>query len=277
MSDAWTDSSVFLDAGFATYMASLDREVILSLRDLILNRYRELNPDLPIEGPVVIAGEWCGMGVQKKVAISKSPKFFAIISIQINGQWVPDWEYADIYDEEHRIYHVGQAGFIKHELSLNNVADSEEKIKHLTHEVENECPFAKRILSESGMGEGLVWKAVAHCGDPSFWCKSKGDLYAVSNVHKLPASAFDAKNRERVDNFARVIVTEARLAQGWDQLSQKDKGGLGLFLKWTTNDCISEEGLKMKELDISKNKLSPAIASIAKPWFLRKVEQNCVQ
>ncbi|KAK4693472.1 hypothetical protein P7C71_g3940, partial [Lecanoromycetidae sp. Uapishka_2] len=258
------------NCGFASFVAGTKKEVLLDLRDRILERYRKLNPNEVVEGDIIMAGEWCGKGVQKKVAISKMEKFFAIISTNINGNWVPDWEYADISNEVASFYHVGKADFFEHELFFDNVNASEEQIRKLTDEVEAECPFAKK-LGQSGLGEGIVWKATKYCGEPKFWFKSKGDLLAVSNVAKMPASAVDKENRERVDNFAHAIVTENRLEQGWDLLEHKNAGGLGAFLKWVQNDCLVEEKREMEGLNISKGKLSPAIAAIAKPWFWKRI------
>lgn len=260
------------NCGFAAFFAGTDRVTIFALRDRILERYRKLNPDTEVIGDVVIAGEWCGTGVQKKVAIAAIPKFFAIISININDAWVPDWEYGDICDEDARFFHISKAGFFAQELHFDNAATSEKAIQKLTDAVENECPFAK-ALGVSGRGEGIVWKATNHCSDPQFWFKSKGDLLAVSHSNRLPASAVATGNRERVDNFAKAIVTEIRLEQGWGYLSQKEAAGMGNFLKWVLNDCLLEEKMEMEKLKISKGKLSPAIADITKPWFWARLER----
>ena len=265
------------NAGFATWVANSreTRDVLIRLRNRFVKRYRELNPRPVVDGEVIIAAEWCGTGIQKKVAISKVPRFMAIISVFINGSWVPDWEYADIEDAETRIYNIGRAGYFRHELRLDDrgLAESETEIRRVTDEVERECPFAKQVCGESGLGEGIVWKAVNRCGNPTYWFKSKGDQHAVSNVSKLPASAVDRENRERVGNFAQAVVTDNRLEQGWALLSQKNLRGLGMFLKWITEDCLGEEKREMEVLEISKGKLGPAIVAIAKPWFLRKVTE----
>ena len=263
------------NVGFAAWVASFGEKqgVLLRLRDRFVERYRELNPCTVVEGEVIIAAEWCGTGIQKKVAISQMPRFLAIISVFINSRWVPDWEYADIEDAERRIFNIGRAGYFRHELRLDDegLAGPETEIRRMTDEVERECPFAKQVCGESGLGEGIVWKAVNHCGNPKYWFKSKGDQFTVSNVNKLAASAVDKQNMERVRNFAKAIVTENRMEQGWDLLNQKDLGGLGLFLKWVVEDCLVEEKREMEGLEISKGKLSPAIVAIAKPWFLDKV------
>lgn len=260
------------NCGFAAFIAGTKKEVLLDMRDRVMTKYKELNPDKRIEGDAILAGEWCGKGVQNKVAISRMEKFFVTVSIRINGAWVPDWEYVDANNESAGFYHISKAGYFELELFFDDVDASEANIKHLTDQVEAECPFAK-TLGQSGLGEGIVWKATNHYSDPKFWFKSKGDLLAVSNVSKLPPSAVDKENRHRVDNFAKAIVTENRLEQSWDLLEQKSAGGLGTFLKWVQNDCLVEEKREMEELNISKGKLSPAIAAVAKPWFWKRIER----
>ena len=240
------------NVGFAAWVMSLEKDkgVILRLRDRFVERYRKLNPKVVVEGEIIVAAEWCGMGIQKKVAISKAPRFLAIISVFINESWVPDWDYADIEDAESRIFNIGRAGYFRHELRLDDVGltESEAEIKRLTDEVERECPFAKQVCGESGLGEGIVWKVVDYCGDPKYWFKSKGDEHAVSNISKTPASAVDMANRERVMNFAKAVVTENRMEQGWDLLGQKIINSLGVFLKWVIEDCLVEEKMEMEHL-----------------------------
>ena len=259
--------------GFAAFVAALEQRKLVDLRDRILERYKKLNPDTKVEGEVVLAGEWCGTGIQKKVALNEIPRFFAIISINVNDTFLPDWEYSDICNEDIRIFHIGKAGFFEHEVKLNDLDASDKEIKHLTDEVEKECPISK-LFGVSGLGEGIVWKARDHCGDPKFWFKSKGDILAVSHSNKLPASAVDKENRDRIENFAKAIVSEVRLEQGWDLLPppRKNERGVGTFLKWVADDCLVEEKREMETLGISKADLSPAISRIAKPWFRKRVE-----
>ncbi|KAL6713532.1 hypothetical protein ACLMJK_008997 [Lecanora helva] len=267
------DISVNKDnVGFAAFIAATEKKVLFDLRDRVLDRYHELEPGKDVSGDLVISGEWCGIGIQKKVAIATIPKFFVIISICINNSWEPDWKYADIFYEDARIFHIGKAGFFTHELMLNDIDTSEAKIKELTDAVEKECPFAK-ALGVFGLGEGIVWKATEYCSDPRYWFKTKGDQTAVSHSSKLPASAVDKASRQRIDHFAKAIVTENRLEQGWNYLEQKDASGLGLFLKWLTNDCYAEEKLEMEKLSIARSKLNPAINAIARPWFLARPAQ----
>ena len=261
------------NCGFAAFIAGTEKALLFDLRNRILDRYRSLNPGEGVTGNIVIAGEWCGNGIQKKVAIVKIPKFFAIVSISINDLWVPDWDYRDISNEGARIFHIGKAGIFTHRLRRDDIPASEARIKEMTDAVEKECPFAM-TFGISGLGEGIVWKATDYCGDPKYWFKSKGDQMAVSNSDKLPASAVDKENLQRIQNFAKAIVTENRLEQGWEYLDQQDAAGLGAFLKWLTNDCLVEEKREMEALGIAKGRLSSAIVAIAKPWFWARIARE---
>ena len=268
------------NAGFAAWVADLgeQRGTFLQLRNRFLSRYHKLNPGQDVEGEIIIAAEWCGAGIQKKVAIVNIRRFLAIVSVFINGVCVPDWGYADIEDEENRIFNVGRAGYFRCELRLDDegLAESLAQITKMTKEVETQCPFAKQVFLESGIGEGIVWKVKEKCGDAEFWFKSKGALHEVSNVSRMPASAFDIENSERIEKFARAVVTENRLEQGWDLLLPKNNSGLGAFLKWVMDDCMVEERLEMENLGISKNKLGPIIVAIAKPWYFKRLAQPSV-
>ena len=117
---------------------------------------------------------------------------------------------------------------------------SEVQIKKLVEDVERECPFAKS-LGFLGKGEGIVWKADEGHGSSSYWFKTKGGSLAVSHITKLPPSAIDIENKERIINFAKAIVTEVRLEQGWEYLDEKEDKGIPKFLSWITNDCLMEE------------------------------------
>ena len=257
-------------AGFATFMSSLGPGVLLPLRDRIVQRYRHLNLSVDVAGEIVVAGEWCGKGVQKKVAVGTVDKFFAIVSINVNGGWIPDWQYTDISNEEHRVFHIGKAGFLTHTLDLNDLSLSEWKIEKVVRDVERSCPFAKAAFAASGAGEGIVWKATVHCEDPQCWFKSKGDDFAVSKLNKLPAAALAKDNPDRVKNFAAAIVTKARLVQGWDNTEQKGEAGREAFQEWILNNSYLEENRDIQRLQIPKQELHHAINDIAETWFRRK-------
>ncbi|KAI4105458.1 MAG: hypothetical protein L6R37_002721 [Teloschistes peruensis] len=255
------------------------RTNILRLRDDILRRYTKSNPEVcpDPKHSVIIAGEWCGRGIQKGMAISQLPRHFVIISIYVNDAWVPESEHADLKDEAHGIYSVGMTGFYRLDLNLDNIDDSEAAIQALVTNVERLCPYGL-MRGVTGKGEGIVWKALDHAQSPELWFKYKGDSTAVSYSWKPSATAVAAANPQREDNFATAVVTAQRLEQGWEYLKETDvprnEAGMGKFLAWITNDIFTEEIQEMKEKIISKGKLKPAIKAIAAPWYKKRLTET---
>lgn len=259
--------------GFATFADPLKQD-ILALRNTYISRYRTLNPLTPLEPtyPVVIAGEFCGGKIQKKVALLQLKRQFVIVSVNVNNTWLPDDEYGDIRNESICIYNISRAGFFYKRLQLQNPAESEAEINTLIKQVEQECPYA-RTFGVSGIGEGIVWKPRTYSSNPRFWFKSKGEMFAVASKPWLPASASDHDGR--VKSFAEAIVTENRMEQGCAYMKEmgvvRDMKGLGKFLKWVVEDCLREEKRDMEEADIKEQKLKPAIIDIARIWYKAKV------
>ncbi|KAL8943058.1 MAG: hypothetical protein Q9211_001141 [Gyalolechia sp. 1 TL-2023] len=252
--------------------------IILRLRDDILHRFSELNPSDTIDSgrPVIISGEWCGQGIQKGVAISKLPKHFVIISIHVNGTWVDENAYADICDEVHEIYNIGKVPRYRLQFNMDESECSEVAIQTLVREVEQTCPFGL-ARGVKGRGEGIVWKAIGYERDPEMWFKSKAESYAVSNSSKLSAAAVAPDNSEREDNFARAVVTEQRLQQGWAYLREmgvtRDRAATGKFIGWISNDVLTEEEGEIAMKQIGRVKLKASIKLIAGVWYKRKLTE----
>ena len=262
--------------GFAAFALPV-QDNIVSLKNAIVARYCALNPTIPFrpEHPVVLAGEWCGGSIQKKVALQRLPRHFVICSINVNNSWVPDDCYSDIQDEAVGIYNISKAGYFQGRLDLQDVGRIEAEIKSMVMNVEKECPYA-RTFGVFGVGEGIVWKFRAQHNDPTFWFKSKGDEFAVSTQNKLAPSALAVENANRTRNFAQAIVTENRLQQGWGYLEEmqtkRDISSLGRFLTWIIEDCLVEEQREVAEANIQKHDLKPEIVRIAKTWYKAKVD-----
>ena len=262
--------------GFAAFAVPL-RKDLLALKNKVVARYRALNLDVSIrpECPVIMAGEWCGGNIQKKVALMQLPRHFVIVSINVNNTWVPDEDYSQIQDQSIGIYNVSNAGFLHTRLDIANVEKTETEIKCLTEQIEKECPYA-RTFGVSGIGEGMVWKVRSRCQDPNFWFKSKGKEFAVSERSKMRSSSLTEENKNYARHFARAIVTENRLQQGWDYLEEmqvrRDISGTGRFLKWISEDCFTEEQREIEEANISTQTLKPELCKIAKEWYMIKIK-----
>ncbi|KAL8681515.1 MAG: hypothetical protein Q9186_002401 [Xanthomendoza sp. 1 TL-2023] len=267
--------------GFAAFSEPIF-DVIIRLKDDLVRRYTELNPNIPVDldHPIIISGEWCGQGVQKGMAISQLPRHFVIISIRINDTWVSETEYHNVRYEAEGIYHIRKAGCHQLDLNLDDINSTEAAIQALVTEVEETCPYGL-TRGVTGRGEGIVWKARDHVENPEMWFKYRGDSTALyhewvntKKVQRRPAA--DIKNNgERECSFAVTVVTERRLEQGLEFLAEtgvkRDKAALGTFLAWVRNDVMVEEQREIEEKDIPQGRLKSAITSIAKTWYNRRL------
>ncbi|KAG4442707.1 hypothetical protein IFR05_001814 [Cadophora sp. M221] len=266
--------------GVAGHMLPL-RVSMLALRDCILTRFKELNPGSEVleEHPVIIAGEWVGPGVQKGVALAKlKSKYFVVISVAVNGKWVPDELYSDIEDKEAGIVHVSRGGFFHEVLNIKNQESCRQKMMDLTLAVENECPFSK-TFGIWGVGEGIVWKAAHPLGeDARFWLKTKGPLHRVSNTDDLKEASPNTDEREKAKSFAEAAVTDMRLQQGWDYLGEmgieRNAKAVPKMMKWVCDDVMLEGKCVIEELGVDKGALNKAAGNMVRDWFLKQLMEE---
>jgi len=260
------------------------RTEILELAEKVKERWREINygnygRKLEGDDPIILAGEWIGPGVQKKIGISKLPKrCFVILSISINGEWQDSEEYVEIHNESVGIYNIARGGFYHEVLDFKDpetLENCKEKLMAHTMEVEKECPFAKSFAI-SGVGEGIVWKAdFPLCCEPRFWLKTKGAEHNVTRTDKLRKEEMKAGAGERAKVFAEAAVGEMRLLQAWDYLGEmgiaRDKKGIQAFNQWLVKDVEVEEKKEILEMEVDKKALKKAIAGLGRTWYFSKV------
>jgi hypothetical protein len=263
------------NCGFVAAMEG-QATAILRIRDRYCERFRELNPATPIDTaiPLILAGEWIGQGIQKKVAITQLPRTFVTISASINGTWLPDTDYADIHDEEHNIYHISRGGFYHTTLNLNRLPESLKTLNEFTAKVEKECPFAA-TFGIHGKGEGIVWKFSLYPSLPTLWFKIKAAEFLATSSRSTPADPARIAKMGKAAAFAERVVTEVRLEQAWDYLAEmgitRDKKAIGQFLKWICNDVQVEERTEIEVGGIDGKVLNKEIGVLAKPWYFERV------
>ena len=66
------------NARFALFIAAVKKHTLTELRDNLLERDFSLISANKVNGDLVSADEWYGTGIQKKVAVARIKKFFAI-------------------------------------------------------------------------------------------------------------------------------------------------------------------------------------------------------
>ena len=262
--------------GFAAWTASR-RPCLLKIKEAVLERYRTLNPGTHIrdEYPVVMAGEFCGKGIQSKVALVSFDKHFVLVSIRINDAWQADKDYAHIHDEDEGFFNIGKGGFFDYTLDTNDLEKGLKELQALTDRVAQECPYAL-ARGVHGRGEGIVWKAADAYDNEDLWFKTKDERFDVSDKQKMEKTAAQKDIAVRADMLASAVLTENRLEQGWEFLDEmkmsRDMKSTGGFLKWVLNDCLTEEKLQMEELKLGPQDVRSSINAQAKAWYQKKVD-----
>ena len=265
------------NAGFM--LAQMKNEMIW--RDVVSQAMSEIwIPHVPIK-KVAIFGEWCGSGIQKGVALTQLPKMFIVFAVKCvlsdeTTHWLPIGEF-DIHYTEDKIFNIDTFPTYEAEIDFNHPELAQNKMIKITEEVEKECPVGK-YFGVSGIGEGVVWTCVSDgWNDSGTWFKVKGEKHSVSKVRTL--AAVDVEAVATLKAFVDSVVTEARLEQGLDnlvreQLKPVEMTSMGDFLRWVYNDVIKEETDTIVANGIDPKKLGGAIANVARPWFVKKVNEG---
>ena len=243
--------------------------------------YSMIDPDI---AKVAVFGEWCGKGIQKGVAISELDKMFVIFAVKVvlkdgTTEWVSTMsEPAPApQPQEIRVHDIEEFGTYEIDIDFNHPELAQNKMIEITEEVEKECPVGK-AFGVSGIGEGVVWTCVSDgWNDSGTWFKVKGEKHSVSKVRTL--AAVDVEAVANLKAFVDSVVTEARLEQGLDnlvreQLKPVEMTSMGDFHRWVYNDVIKEETDTIVANGIDPKKLGGAIANVARPWFVKKVNEG---
>ena len=230
---------------------------------------------------VAIFGEWCGSGIQKGVALTQLPKMFVIFAVKAvfddeTTQWLPVGE-IDLHLPEDNLFNIDTFPTYEVEIDFNHPELAQNKMIEITEEVEKECPVGK-YFGVSGIGEGVVWTCVSDgWNDSGTWFKVKGEKHSVSKVRTL--AAVDVEAVANLKAFVDATVTEARLEQGlWnlvhEQLKPIEMTSMGDFIRWVFNDVMKEEQDTIVASGIDPKKLGGPIANVARPWFVKKVNEG---
>jgi len=257
--------------GFAAYVAQLKNisQLFQKIRDATQN----------YSDQIMIAGEWCGKGIQKGVALEKVEKMFVIFDILVNDQWKNMIDFKDLHDNSERIYNIYQFPVWYKTVSFVSPRSVQEELIALTEQVENECPAGKYFGVSNGVGEGLVWKPVdlQQYPSPSYWFKTKGNKHRVcASSSREQIASLAVQMYDDMLAFAIANVSENRCEQGLSYLREMHGEPtikqLGDFSKWVCNDIHKEEGDTIEENGWSEitRELNKEINKISIAWYKNK-------
>jgi hypothetical protein len=240
---------------------------------------------LKVSNKCIIHGEWFGRGIQRGVSCSQiDRKCFGIFAVEIfendkdlilidpekisnflkpiliEGIYVLPW-YGDsiIFD------FANNTDFKK---SVNIVVDTVKKIEELD-------PWIKDTFGITGIGEGVVMYPYttdfvdrSYLEDTIF--KAKGKKHSVSKVKSLVP--IDIEVVKDIENFVKMVCTEARLEQGFSEVCQEnhDVRKTGEFIKWVMNDILEECKEEIVASGLNWKRVSKVIATKASNFFKSK-------
>lgn len=255
-------------------------DALVYLRDRVLGRYREKNPQIPLNCiyPLIIAGEWIGPKVQPDVGVSELSHRFVILSIQLNGIWQKDSDYKDIEATKANIYNVFRPGQRVVKFDTSNISDTNPaliEMQKIADDVEECCPFAAAFGIHNSRGEGVVWKpAIPEAqANAKYWIKTKGPILGPENRIDAPNIQADAEKRANVDEICRRFVTPRRIEQGFEYLIemglQPDRKSVKVFVDWIVGDIWLEEKAEIETLKAERTGIQGLLLKKIK-WLARE-------
>lgn len=229
---------------------------------------------------LVVFGEWCGPGVQKGVAVSEIPKkIFAVFAARsleddtfvsdplelskmvkgIPDTYVLPWHTA--------VIPVNWGGTVEElTTSVNHIND-------LVMEVETNDPWVESTFGVKGTGEGLVFYPIAYphwtlSGFNDLCFKAKGEKH--KNIKTAAPAQVNAEAAASIDQFADLVLTEARLEQGAG--GSYEMKNIGKFLAWIAADVQKETQDELDASQLTWNQVSKAVANKSRAWYLAKAK-----
>jgi hypothetical protein len=261
---------------------SRDMKVIEDLFDHARQLARRAG--IQIEYPIEIAGEYMGEGIQKGVAVSEVPPFFAIFGVafgldQSGLKWVPQDPMRYLRHWEARIYNVLDFGDVKRTIDFSRPETAQNDLVKITTKVEEECPIG-RFFGVIGVGEGMVWKPTDPdlVSNSSLWFKVKGEKHSVSKVKTL--AEVDVEKLENIDKFVEYAVTENRLKQALGEVfpdGKLDQKRTGDFIRWVVQDVYKEELDTMDANGMTMKDVGSSISRKAKEWLFVQMDEAAFQ
>ena len=235
------------------------------------------------EGTVVF-GEWCGPGIQSGVAVNQLPrKVFAVFAASSpgSGAWVVDPAALSAMVQGMPDVFVlpwhGDALTFDWASPAEVLAPTTAAINAAVEEVERCDPWALANFGVRGVGEGLVYYPVSHEGREAFVnlvFKAKGEQHRV--VRARAAAQVDPEVARGVEQFAEMVLTDARLEQGAravtpDGACEYDARRIGAFLTWVQADVVKETATELEASGLTWDRVQRAVTDRARRWYLARL------
>ncbi len=236
-----------------------------------------------INRPMVIHGEWCGAGIQKRCSISKiGRKVFCVFAMQFGDYLETSPEIIKGLLPNHEdIFVIPWYKFVDIDYGNDEILQKTvDRINLDIAEIEKCDPFVKDTFGVDGLGEGLVFYPVLDRSNTShfttvdyytdFVFKVKGNEHQVVKT-KAPAQ-INPEVANSVDEFVTLFVTENRLNQFAEKfpLDMKETGN---FLKAFLADVQKESSAELEASNLTWKDVNSALSTKARSWWQNKVNR----
>lgn len=222
-----------------------------------------------------VYGEWCrdnraGMGITALGAM------FVVFDVELDKEAMP----YKLPANDKKIYDIRDFQQFSLRVDVRDLEAAQQKITELTLEVERECPVARQ-LGSIGLGEGIVWVCVTKDAKLQTYgqkFKSKGPLHKITN---RKTAEIDVERLASIEEFADLVVTEARLHQGLDYLREFNLSttmeNIGTYLAWFNRDVLKEESKTLEISQLDKKEVLPMVQARAKKFYMEEVRKQTVK
>lgn len=240
---------------------------------------------LDLDRPAIVFGEWCGPGVEKGMAVSGIPyKVFAVFGIQYGygGDARVVYEPDEIgavlppHPQIHVLPWLGEAVTLDYgdEARMEQATDA---VNRQVAEVDRADPWVREVFGVEGIGEGVVYYPVGGdaTGDAErlslLMFKAKGER------HRGAATKDAAQTRpevaEGVEDFAAMMVTEARIEQGVSEAcgGTYEMRRMGPFIRWVADDVRKESVAELEAAGLAWEQVAKAVQGVARDWYKARV------
>lgn len=243
-----------------------------------------------MRSPVIIFGEWSGLGIQKRCSISKiKQQIFAVFAIQIgdgeNALLITSPFHLDIWlnigldatPETLVVLPFVDQEFLVDFNHQETVIKQIEKLEVAVQAVEDCDPYVKEHFGVDGLGEGLVlYPQLATQNRDAItelMFKAKGEKHTVVKQKKIILK--DPEVVATIDAFVEKFVTTNRLFQGVVEGTDRSytMQQMGAFLKWVGNDVRKESEDELEVAELKWSAVAKQVAARAKLWYVTEIKK----
>ncbi len=206
---------------------------------------------------IVLYGEWCGKGIQKKVAISQLDPIFVVFDLRYidstyskGGTGFIQTNFEKFHNPLNRLYNINCFKTWCIKLDIANPEKIQDALRQETLGVQLQCPVGEAFGLE-GTGEGIVWTVTFN--GKKHRMKVKGQKHSSTKVKEL--APVDTIKVNSINEFIDYAITENRMLQGLDVMRRQGtpviKENSNLFVKWVFADVMKEESETLEKSNLT--------------------------